>query len=66
MRFALDARTEVSATKVGSAGARQRLAAVTCRADGRLSGVDVHVLTDSVAVPKPDERQKVEHVLGKL
>jgi len=66
MRFALDARTDASTVTRGSAGARQRLMALTVRDGKRLSGVEVHVLTESYAAAVPDEQTKLDHVLAKL
>ena len=66
MRFALDARSESANTRKGSAGARQRLAAITCRGHQRLSGVEVHVLVERYATAEADELIKLEHVLDAL
>ncbi len=66
MRFALDARSDSASTRVASAGARQRLAAITCRGDERLSGVEVHVLVERYAAAEADELTKLEHVLDQL
>ena len=40
--------------------------ALTVRDGKRLSGVEVHVLTESYAAAVPDEQTKLDHVLAKL
>ena len=65
MCFALDGRSEASAG-MGTSSNRQHMLAVTCRTEGRLSSVEVHVLTDTCAAAVPDEAAKLAHFLKRL
>ena len=69
MRFALDGSTTAASVRDKASpqrGTAQRLAAITSRSGGRLSGVEVHVLEEAYGSAQQDEAVQLAHVLGKL